>query len=130
MNREIDRKFARTWYIHSFIEGRRRGIDPRNFQIIPCRVNIRSLKLLIRDFKRNTNIIVVTSLTEPDVIIGLEYVQQNSLGGGLQRGDSLTSVLPSLSSSSLEKNTLQFDNNINKNKSSYTDKIVLEPQTV
>ena len=123
MNRETDRKFARTWYIRSFIEGSRTGIDLANFQLIPCRVNIRSLKLLIRDFKRNTNIIVVTSLTEPDVVIGLEYVQQNSLGGGVERGDTLYSELQS--SYPLEKN-----DNININKTSYNDKNVSNPQAV
>lgn len=123
MNRETDRKFARTWYIRSFREGSRTGIDLANFQLIPCRVNIRSLKLLIRDFKRNTNIIVVTDLIEPDVVIGLEYVQQNSLGGGVERGDTLYSELQS--SYPLEKN-----DNININKTSYNDKNVSNPQAV
>jgi len=136
MTRETGRKFARTWYIRSVTEDNIVGISGENFQLITCSVNIRSLKLLIRDFKRNTNIIVVDNVTDPNVIIGLAAIQENSLGGGVDRGNALYSALPSSipSSISLEKDTVNFNDNYNKNfansKSSYNDEIVSEPQSV
>jgi hypothetical protein len=140
MTRENDRKFARTWYIRTVMEDDIVGIDGKNFQLMPCSVDISYLKHMINRFRRKTNIIVVEDVTDPNFIIGLEAVQKNSLGGGVERGNALYSALPSSIPSSipsfisLEKDTVNFNDNYNKNfansKSSYNDEIVSEPQSV
>ena len=136
MTRETDRKFARTWYIRTVIEDGIVGIEGDNFQLIPSNVSISYLKIMIKKFRRVTNIIVVDDVTDPNIIIGLKSVQENSLGGGVERGNALYSALPSSISSSisLEKDTVNFNDNYNKNfansKSSYNDEIVSEPQSV
>ena len=132
MTRETDRKFARTWYIRAVMEDGIVGIDSENFQLIPCSVSINYLKHMINKFRRDTNIIVVDDVTDPNIIIGLAHVQKNSLGGGVDRGNALYSALPSSISSSIPS-SISLDNynkNFANSKSSYNDEIVSEPQSV